>query len=324
VQPTVRAIPAYPAPVGPLDDADKPVAIVTDGTCPDRVRAQVVRGMGASASGDDWTAMSGGKANRVWRIRIPSGDAIVKLYEPRAASRLFPNNPRAEARILRGLAGTGLAPEVLYHARTGDGPVLVYRAVPGRTLAEGGWHGWVKDLAVCLARVHRRRALQGYRRASVAPGALRRGIAADLAIAPESDATRWVIRQARRPIMALPPSSRFPALLHGDPVPGNVVWSAGEGVTLIDWQCPAIGDPVHDIALALSPGMRKLYGCQPLSREERSGFWQAYADPATEARHAVLLPLLSARIAAHCLAQSARGRRDYGKAALAEITGLEE
>jgi aminoglycoside phosphotransferase (APT) family kinase protein len=122
----------------------------------------------------------------------------------------------------------------------------------------------------------------------------------------------------------LSPSSAFPALLHGDPVPGNVVWSAREGVTLIDWQCPAIGDPVHDIALALSPGMRRLYGCQPMIPDEQRRFWQAYADPSAQARYAALLPLLSARIAAHCLAQAARGRPGYAEAARAEIAALEQ
>ncbi len=324
MQTTSTAIPALCLPAGPSDDPGTPEAPIPPGdACPDGVLALVQRALGARARQAVWTPMSGGKANRVWRIGIPHGDAIVKLYDMRAASRLFPNNPRAEARILGDLAGTGLAPEVLYHARTGDGPVLVYRAVPGRTLAEGGWLDWVTDVATCLARLHRRTVPEGYRRASVAPGALRRGITADLAQVPQSDATRWVVRRARGPVGALPPASPASALLHGDPVPGNIVQSVCEGVTLIDWQCPAIGDPVHDIALVLSPGMRRLYGCPPLSPEERRGFWQSYADPSAEARHAVLRPLLSARIVAHCLAQSARGRPGYAEAALAEMAALE-
>ena len=47
-----------------------------------------------------------------------------------------------------------------------------------------------------------------------------------------------------------------PVLLHTDVVPGNLILG-DEGLRLIDWQCPAIGDPIVDIMMFLSPGMHE-------------------------------------------------------------------
>ncbi len=58
-------------------------------------------------------------------------------------------------------------------------------------------------------------------------------------------------------------------LVHGDVVPGNLIRS-NDGLTVIDWQCPGIGDPADDIACFLSPGMQMtnggvVIGCIPIS-----------------------------------------------------------
>jgi aminoglycoside phosphotransferase (APT) family kinase protein len=107
-------------------------------------------------------------------------------------------------------------------------------------------------------------------------------------------------------------------------VAANALVRPSGAVTLIDWQCPALGDPVHDLAIALSPGMAALYGHAPWGTVGRAAFWDAYGNSAVEARHAALAPLLSARIAAHFLAQAARGRAGYAAAAEAELAALEE
>jgi thiamine kinase len=41
-----------------------------------------------------------------------------------------------------------------------------------------------------------------------------------------------------------------PVLLHTDVVPGNLILG-DKGLQLIDWQCPAIGDPIVDIMMFL-------------------------------------------------------------------------
>ena len=58
-------------------------------------------------------------------------------------------------------------------------------------------------------------------------------------------------------------------LVHGDVVPGNLIRS-NDGLTVIDWQYPGIGDPADDIACFLSPGMQMtnggvVIGCIPIS-----------------------------------------------------------
>ena len=48
-----------------------------------------------------------------------------------------------------------------------------------------------------------------------------------------------------------------PCLIHGDTVPNNFIQSV-DALVLIDWQCPALGDPVLDLAIFLSPAMQQI------------------------------------------------------------------
>ncbi|MCY4137640.1 MAG: phosphotransferase, partial [Rhodobacteraceae bacterium] len=48
-------------------------------------------------------------------------------------------------------------------------------------------------------------------------------------------------------------------LVHGDGVLGNLIRS-NDRLTVIDWQCPGIGDPADDIACFLPPGMQMTNG----------------------------------------------------------------
>jgi aminoglycoside phosphotransferase (APT) family kinase protein len=46
------------------------------------------------------------------------------------------------------------------------------------------------------------------------------------------------------------PHPNAPALLHGDPWPGNMIWRDGRLAALIDWEEAHIGDPLEDVAIA--------------------------------------------------------------------------
>ncbi|MCU0906953.1 MAG: aminoglycoside phosphotransferase family protein [Rhodobacteraceae bacterium] len=278
------------------------------------------RNLGGVDATAGWTALTGGRTNRVWRVRWPDADLVVKLYARGMASRLFPNSPASEARALQGLAGTGLAPVLYARGTTDAGPVLCYRMVEGQ--APAGPEG-AAAVARTLAALHARPAPDRFRRVSVRPRALSRGILSDLAGVPSGPAVaRLTSLAARVPTDAPPPGPTV--LLHGDPAAGNALVTRPDAITLIDWQCPAIGDPLHDLAIALSPGMRALYDCGPLTGAERLAFWHAYGNDETRQRHRALAALLSARIAAHFLAQAARGRAGYAAAADAELAALEE
>jgi len=124
-----------------------------------------------------------------------------------------------------------------------------------------------------------------------------------------------------RPCGSVPPSYAR-AFLHGDPVPANFVMTE-RGAVLIDWQCPASGDPCEDIAIYLSPAMQSLYGGTPLSPEEMEAFFAAYDDAETAARYRAMAPAYHWRMAAYCLWMADRGHADYGNAARLEIEALQ-
>lgn len=44
-----------------------------------------------------------------------------------------------------------------------------------------------------------------------------------------------------------PPSPTQPVLLHGDFWPGNVIWAGEQVAAVIDWEEPAVGDPLADL-----------------------------------------------------------------------------
>jgi aminoglycoside phosphotransferase (APT) family kinase protein len=57
------------------------------------------------------------------------------------------------------------------------------------------------------------------------------------------------IRAALRGAWPLPHPNR-PALLHGDPWPGNMLWRGGRLMAMIDWEETHTGDPLEDLAIA--------------------------------------------------------------------------
>jgi aminoglycoside phosphotransferase (APT) family kinase protein len=66
------------------------------------------------------------------------------------------------------------------------------------------------------------------------------------------------------------------ALLHGDPVHGNVLW--GQGPVLIDWEYARVGDPADEIAY--------LFDQDGLSPDQRESFWRGYREGlSTQAPH---------------------------------------
>jgi thiamine kinase len=62
-----------------------------------------------------------------------------------------------------------------------------------------------------------------------------------------------------------------PVLLHTDVVLGNLILG-DNGLRLIDWQCPAIGDLIVDIMMFLSPAMHEIYGSGKLSMKYHQTF----------------------------------------------------
>ncbi len=245
-----------------------------------------------------WQPMQGGRTNRLWRV----GDDVVKVFMANAASSLFPNDAGQEAAALRHFAPLGLAPEL--RAATDDW--IVYRFVPGQT-----WHHAIGDVANVLGQLHQSPApYPPFRRLPTGAEALRDQTARLMAAAGLN--------------LPLPPAPKTtePQVcpLHGDAVAGNIIVGKA-GLCLIDWQCPALGDPTEDLATFLSPAMQTLYRGAPLTKSEIHTFLMAYPDQTISVRYLALRPLYRLRMAAHCLWRAQRGDHCFAQAAQAELDG---
>ena len=257
-----------------------------------------------------WTPLSGGRTNPIWRVDGHDAPLVCKLFLPDAATPLFGNDPAAEWAALRALAGQGIAPEPVASSRTALGDSLLYRHVSGQP-----WDRDPSAVARLLRHLHD----------SPPPRTLPQAL---------PDAT-GLIEQGRAMLaqIGVPdalPSAPTPkaalqgaAFLHGDPIPGNLL-QEGTSLTLIDWQCPAIGDPCLDLALFLSPAMQRVNGKVPLSAAKVAAFLAAYDNPQVTRRYHALAPLFHWRMAAYCLWKAHHGDAAYGAATPLELTALEQ
>jgi len=256
--------------------------------------------------------LRGGRTNLVWRIRGGQTPLICKLSLPGRGTPMFPNLPGAESTALQTLGDTGIAPQLEAVIDTVLGSCLIYRACPGST-----WATEPTQVGVLLARLHGISPPRKLRQVQTGPKAVL------------ADGDR-ILRQLAMPgdLAACRPDAldqpegpqRF---LHGDPVPGNII-VAGKRAMLIDWQCPALGDPVHDLALFLSPAMQTLGRGAPLSRAERRALLEGYGDRQAEQRFILAEPALTWRMAVYCAWRIERGHADYVPALRAELDRLQQ
>lgn len=237
------------------------------------------------------TPLPGGYWNDVQRVQGDGVDWVVKAFARQDGWRLFPILPDEEARALHVLRGRRVAPDpVAYHPRVGERPaVLVYAWVAGDQ-----WQAGAGPVGELLRRQHAVPAT-GFREVPTAS----EGILAEgerlLAGADPDDAARL---RALRPGRRVQPAARR-ALVHTDAGSGNVI-VGDDGPRLIDWQCPAIGDPAEDLFAFLSPAFQVLYGHEPLDPAERDACLDAYGERAVLARLAALEPAYAYRFGAYC------------------------
>lgn len=258
-------------------------------------------------AGEGAEALAGGRSNRVWRL---SGGLVLKLYDPSAATPIFANDAGREAAALIALAGIGLAPELVAAEPAGQAPWVLYRHLPGERWVEGA--GAVGRL---LGRLHRQPPpdLPAGPDGSAALAGQGREI---LALCPDDAGLA-----ALEPKGEVAPAGRR-VLIHGDPVPANIVVGP-KGAALIDWQCPALGDPAADLAIFLSPAMQLIYRGAPLDPAEEQAFLAAYPDGRVIARLRALLPWFHWRMAAYCHLQAGRGQTPYAEGLALEVSALQ-
>jgi thiamine kinase len=246
-----------------------------------------------------WTPLSGGRVNRLWRV----GTMVIKLYNLQGASPLFPNDPKAEALALRFVAPTGLAPKL---RAVGEGWIAYDHLEARKSKATP------TEVAEALNNLHNLPAGNIALR-------IRAGGSAELLHQAQQIAA---LCQTMLPPPPADPGIAAPQLsvIHGDAVPGNFI-ATSQRLCLIDWQCPAIGDPAEDIAAWLSPAMQWLYGNEMLTPSEANEFLQAFPAQTVE-RYRALAPLFHWRMAAHCLWKAERGDEDYDHALQLELAAL--
>ncbi len=197
--------------------------------------------------------------------------------------------------MLRELSGTDLAPRLREVGTTQGFHWILYDHIHGVS-----WKSGTSKVAELLARVHEK------------------SVRVDLVSGPNGSAelvcqslnilqrcSDQQALQSLKPAGSVDPTCDV-TLLHGDPVPGNILVSE-KHMQLIDWQCPVIGDPAEDLAIFLSPAMQFLYRGEVLTAKEEMEFLDAYPGKKRVARYMDLRPWYHWRMAVYCHWRSQRG-----------------
>jgi len=247
--------------------------------------------------------LAGGYLNQVFRLRGKEQgddfDWVVKFFMPETELALFPNLPEDERKATYLASTIGRAPVPISWLETWDGPVLVYEYCEGEIWREG-----VGDVARLLRDLRKLDTSHyGFREVPVLPAEI---LAEGDAFLPKIHSEmRWHLARARpNPIVIAAVPRSF---LHTDIGPGNIVVAKDTGrLVVIDWQCPAVGDPVQDVIAFLSPAFQILYGRRPLTAGEEAEFFAAYDDPELKRRYDLMLPFYDWRMAGYCATRQAK------------------
>ena len=261
---------------------------------------------GVISSQTVWYAQTGGRTNKVWQL-VGEKNLICKLYLETENNPLFNNTPKAEYDCLNWLHGSEIAPKPYKFLKTPLGKVLLYHYIEGVT-----WHADVGIVSDLLSRIRMHQYPKGLRRLSRLPSDIKQS---------GLEIINTLNKYHKDKLIGLCPeisiSDIEPVLSHTDVVPGNLILG-DKGLRLIDWQCPAIGDPIVDIVMFLSPGMHKIYGSGKFSIKDHEDFLMNLT-PKLRSRYNIIGPLYHWRLAAYCFWKAEQGFIEYEKAALAEI-----
>nr|WP_252731092.1 aminoglycoside phosphotransferase family protein [Pacificibacter marinus] len=263
-------------------------------------------GLGAPS---EWRALLGGRSNRLFCGAFPNGKLVFKFFDNTRSNTLFPNRVRDEQNALLALTNIGIASTFRGWAETDFGVCIVYDfvdgTIPQQTSMQTMW---------ALSRLHSCDVAQDFRHISSDPSDIQaQGISfLDHDLSPRAARLRSNVPEVPN---APDVASCF---LHGDPTPANSVITP-DGLTFLDWQCPAFGDPVHDLAIALSPAMHVVDGAEPLNGTQIDRLLAAYADETVTDRYRALAPLYHWRMACYCQWKARLGEVAFAAAGVAEF-----
>jgi hypothetical protein len=274
--------------------------------------ADFLRDEGLWQGDPDISVLRGGYWNKVFRVITDTRSIVVKQFTTVISGTLFPNLPEDEARALGRLTGLQVAPELI--GFWPERSVLAYEYVEG-----SHWDG---DLAGMAALLNRKEQAD--------PTGFRTIPVTSETIMIEGDAlfARCVTSPAApRPRAAsVSPLERL-SLVHTDLGAANLI-GQGDGMRIIDWQCPAQGDLSEDVYSFLSPAFQILSMRRPLSIAGENEFLLALARPDIAERYRRMRPAFAWRMAGYCslraeTADQAEVRERYRSAALAELSSME-
>lgn len=257
-----------------------------------------------------WNKLTGGRTNHVYLGQFSNFQAVFKFFDKTRSNPLFPNDIYGEEAALISLANTNLCPPFLGRFETDTGPCLVYEFVTGVIPSKV-----TRQTMAALAQLHTQPPPVNCRKISGSPDAI---LAQGRAFLEQDKSDRAKSLCANIP--NIPTVDHiFARFLHGDPTPANTVITDG-GVTFVDWQCPATGDPVHDLSIALSGAMHSIYGGTTLEPNDVTDLLVAYGDNEIVERYRTLEPIYRWRMACYCQWKVQQGETEYAAAGLAEFS----
>lgn len=233
------------------------------------------------------TTLRGGYWNQVMRIASEDGTFVLKRYVEVLPNSLFPNLPDQEAKALDRLKGLSVAPDPIRFWP--EEKILLYAYVEGDL-----WSGDFAAVADLLRRKEQA-SPEGFRKVPSHPASIRAQGDRLLARCTD-DALTTRLRESRPRAFAFTPAEKL-SLIHTDIGAGNLV-GAGDGLRLIDWQCPAEGDLAEDVYSFLSPAFQILNDRAPIV--ESDTFFDALDTPEIRDRYFLLRGCFAYRMAAYC------------------------
>jgi len=205
------------------------------------------------------------------------------------------------------LDGSDIAPKPYKFLKTPFGEVLLYIFIKGET-----WSHDVEAVSELLTRIRKHKHPKGLRILSNLPSDIKQ---------TGFEIINKLNSYHKNKLIGICPdvtiSDIEPIFLHTDVVPGNLILG-DKGLRLIDWQCPAIGDPIVDIMMFLSPSMHEIYGLGKLSMKDHEAFLMCLSSELRN-RYNIIGPLYHWRLAAYCFWKAEQGSIEYENAAFAEI-----
>ncbi|WP_420861717.1 aminoglycoside phosphotransferase family protein [Algirhabdus cladophorae] len=268
---------------------------------------------GASADPTDWIGQSGAHSNQVWSVAVGNKSAIVKLFPMAWHNPLFDNTAALEAQALTHLHHLNLAPKLIGSVNCPTGEIVIYEKISG-TVGRSPEN----LVGALLSQVHKT-ALENWPSLPKAANTAEifQNILQNIPYAP-----RKKLALVTKKITWGACDQNPNKLIHFDPTPANIVFD-GSSAHLIDWQTPKWGDPVHDVALYLSPSMRLNYGYLPIDETAEAEFFCGYGDPDLRDRWQRVKPQFSAILAAYVAWRIDQGFACHPDAFEAELENLQ-